>query len=160
MSTDPATQNIGTDHDETPPAPQFVVAGASFDCVTYVPQWNLMRLAAAMDSNDDMKAMGAMYTFIKRMVVEEEHDRLEEVLGNLDLDVSSLEHSIGDALVEMAGRGKGSGVPKGIRPSEESSGSSSDGSPEAPPTSRVVSLSRGTVEVLPVESTGRHSSTD
>jgi hypothetical protein len=160
MSTDPASDNLGTDQGSPAPRPQFVVAGESFDCVTYVPQWNLMRLAAAMDSNNDMKAMGAMYAFIKRMVIEDEHERLEDHLGSLDLDVSSLEHCIGDALVEMAGRGKGSGVPKGIPPSGESSGSSSDGSPEAPPTSRVVSLSRGTVEVVPVESTGRHSLTD
>lgn len=137
----------------------FTVGGSSFPCVSWVPQWNVMRLAAAMDSGDEMRAMAQMYRFVLSMVRPEAHEALEAHLSTLDLERSDLDNAIGDALVEMAGRGKGSGVPRGIPKNGESSGSSSDGSTETAPTRRVVSLSRGTVQESALAD-AKHSSTD
>lgn len=135
---------------EEPTAPAFVVGGSSFSCVSFVPQWNIMRLAAAMES-DEMHAMGAMYRFILSMVLPEEHEALEAHLSTLDLELADLDNAIGDALVEMVRQGKGRGRPMGIPPSAADSGPSSDGSTETAPTRRVVSLSRGTARTEPVE---------
>lgn len=133
---------------ETGPEPAtFRIGGEVFECVKHVPNWNIMRLASAMDSADEMKALAVMHDFVLRLVVEDERQRLDEFLSEYDFEFSELEHSIGDALVEVSGRGKGDGIPRGIRPSEESSSPSSGGSTETNPSRRVVSLSRGTVEV-------------
>lgn len=127
-------------------APLFTVGGVSFACVDHVPHWNTMRLAAAMDSGDDMKALAAMYRFVLGMVRPEEHERLDAHLSTIDFERSELDHAIGDAMVDMARRGKGTGVPTSTRLTEPGSGPSSAGSPETKPMRRVVSLSRGTVE--------------
>jgi hypothetical protein len=124
----------------------FRIGGEVFECVGHVPNWNIMRLAAAMDSNDEMKALGVMHSFVLRLVKETERTRLDEFLSEYDFEFDELEHAIGDSLVELAGRGKGSGVPRGIPPSAPTSTPSSGGSEETSPSHRVVSLSRGTVK--------------
>lgn len=144
MNTNPATET-----EAEPRPPLFKVGGEAFECVSFVPQWNMMRLAAAMESGDEMQGMAAMYRFVMRIVKPHEHERLEVHMDSLDIEHSDLDNAIGDVLVEMAGRGKVSGPPKGIRPSDSSSGSSSGGSPETPPTHLVVSLSQGTVRPAP-----------
>lgn len=147
MTTDPASRTEQHNHDARPKddAPRLIVGGVAFRCVPWVPQWNLMRLADAMDSGDDMRAMAAMYRFIVRMVLPEDHEALDAHMSTLDIERSDLDNAIGDALVEMAGRGKRSGPPVGIPPSGAASGSSSAGSVEAAPMHRVVSFSQGTV---------------
>lgn len=127
--------------------PLLTVGGSSFPCVDHVSEWNLMRLAAKLEDGDEMVGMAAMYRFVLSIVREEHREALDEHLGTLDLERSDLDNAIGDALVEIAGRGKYSGPPTATRPSEASSGSSSAGSTETAPTRRVVSLSRGTVSV-------------
>lgn len=130
----------------------FRIGGESFECVNHVPNWNIMRLADAMEQDDEMKALAVMYRFVLRLVVEAERPRLDEFLSEYDFEFDELEHAIGDALVEVAGRGKGSGVPRGIPPSDASSTPSSGGSERTPATHRVVSLSRGTVHPATPES--------
>lgn len=134
-------------------APLLHIGGESFEVVAHVPHWNLLRLASAMDSGDDMRALAGMYRFFELLVVPEEWERFDAHMSTLDLGNADLEHAIGDVLVAQAGRGKGSGVP---------SGHSSGGSPtdSTPPSSRVVSFSRGTVEVVADESGEKTSSTD
>lgn len=131
--------------------PLLTVGGSSFPTVDHVAEWNLMRLAAKMEDPDEMVGLAAMYRFVLSIVRPEYRDALDEHLGTLDLARSDLDNAIGDALVEMAGRGKRSGPPTATRPSGASSGSSSDGSPETAPTRRVVSLSRGTSREEPIE---------
>lgn len=138
MSTNP----VGTE------GATFTIAGRSFGCVEHVPAWNVMRLADAMGSGDEMRALGTMYRFILRMVREDQREALDEFLGETEIDPSDLEHAIGDTLVEMAGRGKAPAPPTATRPSDSSSGPSSDGPQEVAPFSRVVSFSRGTVDVV------------
>lgn len=132
--------------DAGPEPATFRIGGEVFECVKHVPNWNIMRLAAAMEQSDEMKALAVMHNFVLRLVVEEERDRLDEFLSEYDFEFDELEHAIGDALVEVAGRGKGTGRPVGIPPSGAASTPSSDTSEGTPPSRRVVSLSRGTVE--------------
>jgi hypothetical protein len=122
--------------------PVLRIGGEKFGCVDFVPQWNLMRLAKKMQDEDPMAGMAAMFDFLKFVVLAEDWERFDAHMSTLDLEEADLDSAIGDLLVEMAGRGKGSGVP---------SGRSSDGSPETPATQRVVSLSRGTVEEIPAD---------
>jgi hypothetical protein len=122
------------------PAPMLRVAGEEFECVAWVPQWSLMRLAKAM-SSDEMTGLAGMYDFLQVLVLPKEWARFDAYMSTLDLERSDLDNAIGDVLVEMGGRGKGSA---------DSSGSSSGGSPSpaTPAPSRHVSFSRGTVEVI------------
>lgn len=122
------------------PAPTLHVGGESFECVAWVPQWSLMRLAKAM-TGAEMTALAGMYDFLQVLVLPSEWERFDAHMSTLDLERSDLDHAIGDVLVEMGGRGK---------ESADSSGSSSGGSPSpaTPAPSRHVSFSQGTVEVV------------
>lgn len=115
------------------------LSGRAFACRPAVPQWSLMKLASAMSRGDEMLAMGAMYDFLKVLVVPEAWADFEAFMLSVDIEHSQLDEAIGTALAEMGGRGKGSGAPS----SPSSAGSPP---PETPAVSRVVSLSRGTVE--------------
>jgi hypothetical protein len=90
-----------------------------------------------------MRAMAGMHDYLRALVAPSDWSALDAHLGATEVDFDALNNAIGDVLVEMAGRGKGSA---------ESSGPSSDGAPTPPtaPSSRVVSLSRGTVEEVPL----------
>lgn len=123
-----------------PDAPRLRLGDEEFECVPWVPQWHIMRLAKALSTDDEMLGLAAMYDFLGHLVTKEEWPRFDAFMSTLDLERSALDNAIGDVLVEMGGRGKASG---------ESSGPSSGGSPtpETSPSSRVVSFSRGTVEV-------------
>lgn len=139
---------------EEPTAPVLSVGGSSFKCADNFSNWRLMKLASAMKSGDDMRAMGEMHDFIVYLVHPEERDRLDAHLSAVDVDPAELENAIGDALVEMAGRGKAlpatpAGVPLDHLPSRSSGGSPAP----AAPSHRVVSLSQGTVEYVTPEET-------
>jgi hypothetical protein len=125
----------------TPPI--LRLGGEEFECVPRVSHWQLMKLAAAMKGGD-LDALGGMYDFMQKIVVPSDWQALDDHLSaQVEFDYDDLESAIGDVLVEMAGRGKDSA---------ESSGPSSAGAPTppTPPSSRVVSLSRGTVEEVPL----------
>jgi hypothetical protein len=126
---------------DLPEAPHLRLGGEAFECVVFVPQWHLMRLAKALQTNDEMLALAGFYDFLKVLVLPNEWDRFDAFMGSLDIERSDLDNAIGDVLVEMGGRGK---------ESAGSSGPSSDGSssPATPAQSRHVSFSRGTVEVV------------
>lgn len=122
------------------PAPMLRVGGEEFECVAWVPQWSLMRLAKAMSTNDEMLGLAGMYDFLSTLVLPAEWARFDAFMSTLDLERSDLDNAIGDVLVEMGGRGKAS-----AGSSSPSLGGST--TPETPQQSRVVSFSRGTVEV-------------
>jgi hypothetical protein len=115
--------------------------GREFACRPSVPRWDLMRLASAMSSGDTMRGMGAMFDFVSKLIAPEAWPEFDAFMSEAGLDnFDELDNAIGDALAEMGGRGKGR---------DESSMPSSGGSPTeaTPAASRVVSFSRGTVEV-------------
>jgi hypothetical protein len=118
------------------------------------PTWATMRLMAAYTSGDDGRAFGAMYDFLSHLVDPADWSAFQAHASTADVEFTDLDSAIGDAMASLAGRGKGS---------EGSSTPSSGGSqtPETPPTSRVVSLSKGTVEENPVHPSwgGQESST-
>lgn len=113
--------------------PMLVLGDESFKCRSTIPQWQLMKLAKAYNSNDPMNGLAGMYDFINYLVLKEERERLDEYMSELDdLSRADLDSAIGDALSQMSGgRGKAPLSP------------SSPGSATTPATSRVVSLSRG-----------------
>lgn len=140
--------------DEESTAPVLRVGGSSFRLADSFSNWRMMKLASAMKSNDDMRALGEMHDFIVHLVHPDEQQALDDHLSSVDVDPSDLEHAIGDALVEMAGRGKvppatQAGVPLDHLPSRSSGGSPAP----AAPSRRVVSLSQGTVEYAPLDET-------
>jgi hypothetical protein len=125
-----------------PDSPVLTLAGKTFRCVPFVPQWHLMKLAASM-TKDDMTALAGMYEFLRSLILPEDWSAFDAHMGTLDIEKDQLDNAIGDTLVQMAGRGKDS---------DGSSTPSSDGlpNPATPPMSRVVSLSKGTVDEVPV----------
>jgi hypothetical protein len=122
------------------PAPLLKLAGREFRCVPHVPTWAVMRLAAGYTSGQSMRTYAAMYEFLKVALLSDEWSGFEEHASSINATATQLDEAIGDLLVEMGGRGKATAAPVGR---------SSDGSPTpaTSPISRVVSLSRGTVEV-------------
>ena len=123
------------------PTPTLRLGGKEFACVQWVPQWHIMRLAKALSTGDEMDALAGFYDFLQVIVQPQEWNRFEAFMSTLDLERSDLDNAIGDVLVEMGGRGKAS-----AGSSTPSSGGSS--TPVTPPTSQVVSFSRGTVETV------------
>lgn len=123
---------------DIPDAPRLKIAGEEFECVVSVPHWSLMKLAKALTVDDDMLGLAAMYDFLGVLVIDSEWERFDTFMGTIDIEKSSLDHAIGDVIVQMSNRGKASAG---------SSSPSSGGlpTPGTPPTSRVVSFSQGTV---------------
>jgi hypothetical protein len=137
----PEVDEAAADTLDLGPVPTLRVSGEEFECVAWVPQWSLMRLAKAMSTNDEMLGLAGMYDFLKVLVLPGEWARFDAFMETLDLERSDLDNAIGDVLVEMGGRGKES-----AGSSSPSSGGSA--SPATPAQSRHVSFSRGTVEVV------------
>lgn len=101
-------------------------------------------LAEGMDAKDEMRAIAAMWKFIKSVVVKEEHARLREYLYDTTNPVTfaQLNTAIGTLMREYSGRPT-------TRPSSSAHGrASSRGS------SRVVSLSRATEKDAPPSTPG------
>lgn len=131
-----------TEHDAAPevPAPLLKLGDRTFRCRPAVPTWVIMRLSSAYVSKNDLRTFGAMYDFLGHAIVADDWSAFEEYATEAELDFDALDSAIGDVLAEMGGRGKAKA---------ESYGPSSGGSPtpETSPTSRVVSLSKGTVSI-------------
>lgn len=127
---------------ELPDPPMLRLGDREFPCRHAVPQWHLMRLARAMSGGDEMEGLAEMHRFLQQLIEPASWGAFDTFMGASDLGFAHLDSAIGDVLVEMGGRGKGSGVP-----STPSSGGSP--TPATPGVSRVVSLSRGTVEERP-----------
>jgi hypothetical protein len=144
MTTDDAAPDRG---------PLLKLGDREFRCVDHVATWQTMKMSAAYASGDTTRVFSGMYEFLGALIHPDEWSAFEAHATAIDAGLDDLDTAIGDALAAMAGRGKGSA---------ESSTPSSDGlpTPETPPTSRVVSLSRGTVEEVPADqSAGPTSST-
>lgn len=92
-------------------------------------------LAEGMDSKDEMRAIASMWKFMKAVVAEEDHAKLRDILYDTKNPVTfaQLNTAIGTLMVEYGGRPT-------TRPS-----SSVPGRGPSRGSSRVVSLSRGTV---------------
>lgn len=111
-----------------------------------LPPGPVFELAAAMKSGDDMAALAVMWRFIETVVVKDEHAKLRDMLYDTEnvITFDQLNVAIGTLMKEYAQRPT-------PRPS-----SSAPGRSTRPGTSRVVSLSRGTVRDEP-SSTGGNS---
>lgn len=122
------------------PEPVLTIGGRSFRCRPAVPYWHMMKLAKAYKSDDVSDAMAGMVDFLEKIIDPEVWDEFDAHMSTTDVDLGTLDKAIGDALASMAGRGKDEGP---------SSSPSSTGSESTSTPSRVVSFSRGTVEVQP-----------
>jgi hypothetical protein len=122
------------------PAPMLRIGGREFACRPSVPPWHVVKLARALDDDDDLHALAAMHRFLERLVEPDAWEEFSAFMDDYDLDRGTLDNAIGDVLVEQAGRGKANA-------GKSSSSSGGSATPPTPPVSRVVSLSKGTVEV-------------
>lgn len=130
----------------TLPTAHLRLGGEEFRCSGHIPQWRMMKMVAAYQSGDMATALSEMVGFLETLIDGEEWARFDAFLNVQDFEDTSsmfnaLDHAIGGALAELAGRGNS-------RTGEGSPSPSSGGSPSTPPTSRVVSLSRGTDRVV------------
>jgi len=116
---------------ELGPAPDGV-----FTTVESAPKWAMMKMATVAKSKDQVAQMAALVKLVGVCVVEEDRDRLDDYLNEHDDAVDRLEEALTPVMTFWSGR------PLEQRPA------SSQPSPltESAPSSRVVSLSRGTVE--------------
>lgn len=114
--------------------------GAKFKCRKTIPRWQMMGLASAVRTGDEMKAMGAMYDFVHAIVLPEQHGALDEYMSEHDQAYDNLDDAIGSAMQAIVNPG---------RPTQRASHSSGS-STTTPLPSRVVSLSQGTVDGVKV----------
>lgn len=116
------------------PAPDGV-----FKAMQQPPRWAFAVVAVAAQSKDDMKQLAALVQLTTALVVKDERVRLNEYLMENDEAMDKLQAAISQLSDYWSGR------PLELSPA------SSDSSPKpAPePQSRVVSLSKGTVRVVP-----------
>lgn len=118
------------------PAPEGV-----FRSVEKPPQWAFMKMAVAAKKQDKIAQMAAMVDLVTVCVPAEERDRLNDYLLEHDDAVDKLEGALTDLGTYWSGRP--------LEPSSTSSTASPSTEPE--PQLRVVSLSAGTVEMVPME---------
>jgi hypothetical protein len=123
---------------------QLVLGGTALRCIERLPMGMIFDLAEAMESGIEMQAIAAMSRMLKTVVIKEDLVRLDEVLHRVDdaIGFDALNTAIGDLMVQYSGRPL-------ERPSRSARGRKATGG-----TSRVVSLSKGTVR------TSARSSTD
>ena len=103
-----------------------------------------MELASAMNSDDPMRQMGGMYDFVLAVLDPDQHGAFRDAMHSLDDDPEAadrLNEAIGELMVSYTNR-----------PTERPSASPSGAEPTGR-SSRVVSLSRGTVKAEPESST-------
>jgi hypothetical protein len=103
-----------------------------FACRDTLPAWQLMKLAKAMQSDDDMTRLAGMYDFLNGVVLPADRARLDKFMADYDGadPLEDLDTAIGALMESYAGRPI-------VPPS-----SSQDGRTPSTGTSRVVSLSR------------------
>jgi hypothetical protein len=141
MSTEvePAQEKAGPPDLVLGPAPEGV-----FRAVDEAPQWAWMMMAVVAKKNDDIAKMEALVKLVNVCVVPEDRDRLTDYL---------IEHN--EAVAKLEGALTVVGQFWSGRPLEQSSTSSpSSPLPESGPTLRVVSLSAGTSETVPLPAKG------
>lgn len=118
------------------PAPDGV-----FKAMQKPPRWAFAVVTVAAQSKDSNKQLAAMVQLVTALVVKDERDRLNEYLMENDEAMDELEGAITKLANYWSGR------PLELSPD------SSDSSPKPAPEqlSRVVSLSKATVRVVPAE---------
>lgn len=125
--------------------PTLKLGGQEFACREQLPPWQLMKVAKAMKSGDLMEQLAASHDFLVAVVQPAERARFDAYMDTADFDeFSALDTAIGSLMQEYA-----PDRPTG-RPS-----SSPSGPPPTGGTSKVVSLSRGTVEMVGSSTAGR-----
>jgi len=115
------------------------LGGRDLRCIDKLPLGLLFDLAEAMSSGTEntMRAVAAMSTVVKTVVVKEDLASLSEVLHDTTnvVDITELNEAIGNLMVQYAERPT-------VKPSVSLNGRERTGG-----SSKVVSLSRGTVRV-------------
>ena len=110
-----------------------------FRAVDKPPRWAFLQTAVAAKKGDEEDQMVALYELTQALLLPSERARFDRYMGDNDEFFDKLQDSISKLCEEYV-----------ERPLAASSNSSSSSEPTAP-TSRVVSLSRGVVEVTSPE---------
>lgn len=132
----------GLAEDEAALMPALIVGPAPegvFKAKTKPPRWAFAVVTVAAQSKDENRQLAALVQLVRTLVVTEEKERLHEYLLDNDEAMDQLQ----EAITKLSNYWSG-------RPLELSSDSSdSSPRPEPAPPSRVVSLSKATVRVVP-----------
>lgn len=119
----------------------LTVRGERFAARNTLPAWALMKLAKSQGSGDAMQQVGGLHDFLLAVLQESEARRFETFMeGHADVTFDELETAVGGLMQAYTSRPTG-------RPSPSPAGPTPAGG-----SSRVVSLSRGTVREEPVSS--------
>ncbi|MFA7297315.1 MAG: hypothetical protein WC211_09070 [Dehalococcoidia bacterium] len=112
----------------------LTVRGESFGARDTLPAWALMKLAKSQGSGDAMQQVGGLHDFLLGVLQEPESKRFEAFMeAHPDVTFEELETAVGGLMQSYTARPTG-------RPSPSPAGPMPAGG-----SSRVVSLSRGTV---------------
>ncbi len=107
-----------------------------------LPAWALMKLAKSQGSGDAMQQVAGLHDFLMAVLVVNERDRFERFMEqHADVTFDELETAVGALMQAYT-----------TRPTERPSPSPAGPTPSGG-SSRVVSLSRGTVREEPTSST-------
>ena len=107
-----------------------------------LPAWALMKLAKSQGSGDAMQQVAGLHDFLMAVLALNERERFERFMEqHADVSFDELETAVGALMQAYT-----------TRPTERPSPSPAGPTPSGGP-SRVVSLSRGTVQEVPVSST-------
>lgn len=106
-----------------------------------LPAWALMKLAKSQGSGDAMQQVAGLHDFLLAVLADHEHERFEAFMeAHPDVGFDELESAVGGLMQAYTARPTG-------RPSRSPAGQTPNGG-----SSRVVSLSRGTVREEPTSS--------
>lgn len=112
----------------------LTVRGERFAARDTLPAWALMKLAKSQGSGDAMRQVGGLHDFLLGVLQEPEASRFEAFMEeHADVTFEELESAVGGLMQAYTTRPTG-------RPSPSPAGPTPAGG-----SSRVVSLSRGTV---------------
>jgi len=120
----------------------LTVRGERFAAQETLPAWALMKLAKSQGSGDAMQQVAGLHDFLMAVLAASERDRFEQFMeAHSDVTFEELETAVGALMRAYT-----------TRPTERPSRSPAGPTPSGG-SSRVVSLSRGTVREEATSST-------
>lgn len=100
-----------------------------------VPRWAFMKMAVSAKKGDELGQMAALYDLTLALIQKDERNRFDEYMADHDDAFENLQDAVNTLCEEITSRPLG--PPSSSTPPSE----------PTVPSSRVVSFSRGTVEV-------------